>query len=910
MATRTETSRIDLIINGTNANASLRDLEAAARKAKSELRGLMPGTDQFNRAAANVARLDAQLQQTRVQAGLTKSAWDKMKDSIKTTFIGNLGANLGTLGLQKIASYFTDAWDAAKKLSDQMADIGRTTGMTKEEVKQLNSELSKIDTRTSMTDLREMAIVAGQFGVAKEQIAGFVKSIDQANIVMGGEFGGNAEAVANEMSKLRNIFTDIKSDNIGDDIGFIANAINKLAQEGVATAPVVGDMANRIGGYGIQIGLTTGQVLGLSATLQELNVSSERGGTAVVKILQKMLTNTQTFANIAGMDINTFKELLNTDLFGAFKKVMEGSQKLGGKSTELAGIIKELEVQGAGASEVFAKLGSNMGMLEGKVSLSNEALTNNNSITNQAKEKQENLAGSVERLGKAWNKLVANPAIVAFFKGIVDLIEKAAIGFNSFIDTVGYNYDFFTKGKTEADRIYLENHKKFLDEELAAENQTMEQRVAGKKNGFKQLTQAELEQQIAKQEAIYKGDLEYAKKLMALGKQKEAAKNIQIAKESGMELKAAKEVLALKITAGEKGLEEKIRLTEKEIKAVEKQKQAEAKIVEKANKERISFEEARIKYEQELWQKQMYQQIDDLRELHKMEDELDDADVNKEIERLAASADRWDSFYKDLAQAEKDRKEQMLANAQEIANSTTNILNALMYRKDILANNELVKDRKVNEEKKNNLKSQLDKGLITQEQYDKKQAALDEQMAAKEAEAQTKAAKREKAYRLFLLTIDALFQTAKAAIDLGVNPIANLKAAAAWAQVGITAATPVPAFFDGGDTPPNFGSGIDGRGGFKAILHPNEYVINARQMRDPYVYNFTRQLEAAKGNISSGNSSSSTGSANSQVLVQTDPELKALLKSLNEKGVQGVWNWDYEQRTKERMADLDSRRKL
>jgi microcystin-dependent protein len=69
-----------------------------------------------------------------------------------------------------------------------------------------------------------MAIVAGQFGVAKDQIAGFVESVDRVNIVMGSEFGGNAEAVATEMSKIRNVFTDIKTDNIGADITYADSA--------------------------------------------------------------------------------------------------------------------------------------------------------------------------------------------------------------------------------------------------------------------------------------------------------------------------------------------------------------------------------------------------------------------------------------------------------------------------------------------------------------------------------------------------------------------------------------------------------------------------------------------------------------------------------------------------------------
>ena len=70
-----------------------------------------------------------------------------------------------------------------------------------------------------------------------------------------------------------------------------------------------------------------------------------------------MTTETDKFAVIAGMSVTDFKNLVNTDLYGAFTKVMEGSKRSGTSATALAGIIKDLEIQGAGASEVFAKLG-------------------------------------------------------------------------------------------------------------------------------------------------------------------------------------------------------------------------------------------------------------------------------------------------------------------------------------------------------------------------------------------------------------------------------------------------------------------------------------------------------------------------------------------------------------------------
>lgn len=885
-----QTARVNLIINGQSANANLRDLEASARKLKSELAGLHPSDARFRQTAENYRRVNQQLQDTRVQAGLTMSAWQKMKSTITATFVGTLGSNLASLGMQQIAGYIGDAWQNAKKLSDQFADIRKTTGMTASEVLKLNSQLGKLNTRTSMSDLRDIAKVGGQFGVAKDQILGFVEAVDKTTIALGDEFSGGAEQVASEMSKLRNVLLDIKSDDVGADIGFISNAINALASDGIATGPVVSDLANRIAGYGSKVGLTTGQILGLSATMQELGITAERGGTAVVKILQKMLNNSSEFARIAGMELGEFEKLLNDDIYGAFTKVMEGSKNMGTSSTLLAGIIKDLEVEGAGASEIFAKLGSNTEMLQEKVDLAGNSLTNMNSITEEATLRNDNLAGSAERLSKVWNKFIASPAMQGFFQWFIDQTSSAIEGMQKFAEVISYNYNIITKGKAEADRIYLEAKKALDNEAISADNKAMNVRVQGYTNGLKQMTLAQLKEEQFKANALLKGDIEFAKRLNAQGKTAEAAIAIQTAKESSLQLKAVNNLLSIKENANSNMLTAKRELTTKEIKEEEKKNAAIIKQEEKHAKERKSFEDSRIAYEMELWQKQMYAEIDGMKELDQMSADM----AKKEADRLVEGVNNI-----------KKSNEEKVALAQTIGSSLESIGNSFLSRQSVIDQNEIAKEKRKNDEKRRLLKDRLDKGKISQSQYDKELEAIAKGEVAREEQIQRKAMEREKKMALFSMAIRLLVSGARA---LGGDPSAIAEFIATGINTGVVAATPIPEFFDGGYTG-NAGGGIDGKGGFKAILHPNEYVINAKKMQDPFVYRFTEMLEG-KSQKTGSNSTGSTGSMAPQVVVKSDPELIELLMELKNKGVKGVWDWDYEQRTRERMSELDNRRKL
>jgi TP901 family phage tail tape measure protein len=378
---------------------SIKQLENESRRLKRLRDTIEPSSKEFHKLNGEIKQLDDRLKVVKTGMGSFGQSMQLVWDQLK-------GFNLAVVGVLAggaIVNFFKDIIKGAAELSDQLADVQKTTGMTSREVKSLNQELSSIDTRTSTKELRNMAIVAGQIGTAKEDVADFVEAVDVANVALGDEFTGGAQQVAEEMGKLRNVFTDFRSNNVSRDILQISNALNVLGAEGAATGPVVAENANRIGGFGIQAGLSTGQVLGLAASMQELNINSERGSTAITRILQKMLTDVETFAQVAGMSTKEFKKTLDTDLFGAFMKVVEGSKKVGSSNTALAKVIQELDVDGAGASEVMAKFGGNLELIREKSETATNALKSQDSIMKEFSLKNENAAAVAEKFGKAIN---------------------------------------------------------------------------------------------------------------------------------------------------------------------------------------------------------------------------------------------------------------------------------------------------------------------------------------------------------------------------------------------------------------------------------------------------------------------------------------------------------------------------
>jgi TP901 family phage tail tape measure protein len=348
--------------------------------------------------------------------------------------VGNYVGALNTLknGLAQVGIAFGfsqvvgRATQTLVKFDEESANISKTLGVTKEEARGLSMELTKIDTRTSVEALQQIAVIGGQLGIGKKDIVGFTESIDKLNVALGDEFSGGAEEITSVVGGLRNVFSDIKSENVSDDLLKIGNALNVLGAEGSATSPVMSDFAGRIGGVGIPLGLTTGQVLGLSATLQELNVSAERGGTAIGGILKKMAEDTEGFSKLAGMGASEFANLVNTDLMGAFMKVVEGTRQFNGNAVGLAQTLDGLKLDGAGASEVFLKLANNTDLLKQRTDSANKSLQQTDSITDEFNKKNETLQAKIDKLIKAFDVYVLgideSGAVTGTFGVILDFL--------------------------------------------------------------------------------------------------------------------------------------------------------------------------------------------------------------------------------------------------------------------------------------------------------------------------------------------------------------------------------------------------------------------------------------------------------------------------------------------------------
>ena len=125
MAKMTEEARATVILNGQQANATLKEIEGSARVLNAELKGLKTNTQEFADKSKQLQELNTRLAEIRSQ---TRAVGDEMKknsggmsglfDSLKASALKMGGAMAAAFSVTAIANYVTGGIQKAIELRD------------------------------------------------------------------------------------------------------------------------------------------------------------------------------------------------------------------------------------------------------------------------------------------------------------------------------------------------------------------------------------------------------------------------------------------------------------------------------------------------------------------------------------------------------------------------------------------------------------------------------------------------------------------------------------------------------------------------------------------------------------------------------------------------------------------------
>lgn len=411
----------------------------ALKVPKDSLAGLRVEYSRLSQQVANLSKEERESDFGRnliQQAARIKKEIDGVEQAMGR-FTGNVGnyksalSGLGTaLAALGVGFSIGEIVNQSNLLADAVANVAKTTGLTVKEADRLRQSLEKIDTRTAVLELLKIAEIGGQIGIASDQIEDFTASVDKLAVALGDAFGGNIEELTRVIAGIRNSLADFRTDDAAADMLNLGNALNFLESQGAATAPVIADFVSRISGIAGPLNISADRVFGLATALAELNVTPERGATAISRLLVEISKAPGVFAQSLGLsskETADFINLVQTDLTQALAFVSEKLAAGGDASKNFAQTLDEIGIGSQGAIEALGKIGQNTALLNERIAQSGEALKGTDSILEEFEKKNTNSAAAVEKLQKAFLQFITGEniqsAIEAIAKALTDLIE-------------------------------------------------------------------------------------------------------------------------------------------------------------------------------------------------------------------------------------------------------------------------------------------------------------------------------------------------------------------------------------------------------------------------------------------------------------------------------------------------------
>ena len=394
-----ETDRILKNLSG----ATYQELLAVRKQIIKSLENEVRGTAQYNAALEQKRRVTEALtrasKEMRIEIGCQGTAFGKAANLV------NQYAGLFTTTVASVTGLtfaMRSSVQAYADMEEAESNVRKYTGMTTEQVKELNEELQKMDTRTVRDKLNALAGDAGRLGItAKQDVLDFVDAADKINVALGEDLG--KDAVAN-IGKLAQMFGE--DDRMGLRGAMLAtgSAINEVAQNSSAAEAYLVEFTARVAGVANQAGISQADILGFAASMDENMLRNEASATAYQNILLKMMTDTEKFAKVAGLNLQEFAKLVRTDANEALLTFASALQKRGGMA-DLAPLFGDLKTEGAGVASMLAVLAGKAEEVRSRQELANNAYQDGTSILKEFNVQNTTVQAGLDKAKKGFNEV-------------------------------------------------------------------------------------------------------------------------------------------------------------------------------------------------------------------------------------------------------------------------------------------------------------------------------------------------------------------------------------------------------------------------------------------------------------------------------------------------------------------------
>ena len=403
----------DILTRSKQGKASLDELRRAYKQLEEELNQINTKSKEFADKQKSMKELKKDIDEVTGAANKQGGAWH--------TAMKNLTAYVGLFAIfNHVKDLVAGAIKKNFEYSGSLTDIRKVSGLTMDQVKQLSTELAKIDTRTSVDGLAQLAYEASKLGVGKygvEGMAQFVRAADKINVAIGEEMG---EKALPSLLKMTEVMGLIPKMGLEKSIEAVGSSMFKLASTSTATSSDITEFAKRCTGVARTAGITTDQLLALGSAFSAQMASPEVAATAMSKFIVALQKNHNLIEKDLAIPAGTINSMYQAgNAMDAIVLILE-KMKEKGNMNALGEIFKDVGGDGQRLISSMVTMAKNVDMLKDHLYESQEAFEEATAVGKEYSMQQQSAIGILERANNLWEKAFVNPDGVDAVKGMAE----------------------------------------------------------------------------------------------------------------------------------------------------------------------------------------------------------------------------------------------------------------------------------------------------------------------------------------------------------------------------------------------------------------------------------------------------------------------------------------------------------
>lgn len=408
----------DILARSKQGKASLDELRRAYKQLEDELNQINTKSKEFADRQKSMKELKKNIDEATGAVNKHGSAW--------STAAKNLVAYVGLFGaFNMIKQKITDVINLNFMYSDSLTNVRKVTNWSMKDVEELSNKLSKMDTRTSLEGLTQLAYVGSRMGMGKYGVQGlaeFAQASDRVNVALKEDLGDDAMLT---LSKFVETMGEVEKHggNISEAFDSVSSSIFKLASTSTANGGNILEFAKRLTGLSKSAHITSDQLLGLASASDSLMLMPEVASTAFGKLITSLWTNYHDIEKMLGMQEDSLKDMMSKgQTMQALVKVLENvSDK---NLSSMDEYFKEFGSDGQRLKSVVVTMAQNIGVLKSHLKESSEAYREGTAVTKEYEIQQQTAQAILERANNMWEKAFVNP------DGIDAVKEMAKVWYN------------------------------------------------------------------------------------------------------------------------------------------------------------------------------------------------------------------------------------------------------------------------------------------------------------------------------------------------------------------------------------------------------------------------------------------------------------------------------------------------